>query len=62
MLKPLKAFMGLTRQDRTLVLRAATTLVVSWVRLRVQGIEETSGLGCPTRERDGRSEATGLGR
>jgi hypothetical protein len=40
MLKPLKTLVRFTRQDRNLVLRAATTLVVSWVRLRVQGIEE----------------------
>ena len=40
MLKPLKTFMRLTRQDRKLVLRAATALVVSWARLRVQGIKE----------------------
>ena len=40
MLKPLTTFIGFTRQDRALVLHAATTLVVCWVRLRVQGIEE----------------------
>jgi hypothetical protein len=40
MLKPLKTFILLTRQDRNLVLRAATALVVCWARLRVQGIKE----------------------
>lgn len=39
MLKAVKTFIRFTRQDRTLVLRAAITLVVCWVRLRVQGTE-----------------------
>jgi len=40
MLRQLKTFVRFTQQDRNLVLRATTALVVCRVRLRLQGIEK----------------------
>jgi hypothetical protein len=40
MLRQLKTFIRFTQQDRNLVLRATTALVVCRVRLRLQGIEK----------------------